>query len=263
MKKLILSALIAIIITGCAQQEDKTEPVDSLFIKELSEACFTELKNDTYIQACNDIVVETNLYVTALTEQKVDFDRELYTNMLNNLTLVTDVSSNRALVKKTEDLILEIAEALKPIILDQKIITYKDVEDDKDFSTLANSYLEKTNLEYLNTEKIRNSYDSEDFVYRTTFMDENLIRVCYYTDMENNLIQIVISNNHGIKNVFYNEAYLYSKFILMDEFGVSRWNAEYDAILVEKHLQFENVEQFRTTSVEIIVEDETVTIRPL
>lgn len=258
MKKLIFITLFTIILAGCSQ--DLT--YDTSDIKNNSQTCIENLQKDQYIQACLDLKTESKLYIEDILENDSRLDYDLYNDIINNLTLITDVSNDEAIVKEVNNLIIDLETILQPSLEDQNFKSYKDIEDDSNFKITADSFINKTSLKYQDTAKVRLDYNSDDYLYKTIFTDDNGLRITYFFNQDQDIDQIIIENNTAIPNLYYNFAKVYTRHILIDQLKLNENAANHDAILVEKQLQFENEDQYRSKDVSIVVENQVVTIKP-
>ena len=252
-KKIFIVLLVSLITMSCSQSLPETDTA----ILDNSEVCIENLKNDTYTQACNDLEVEINKFVAS--EQKV-IDKELLSNILDELTLITDISTNASIVEKTSDLLLSLINILKPITDDLNYTSYKIVKDDSDFKNLADLFIEKTSLTYNGTKIKRFDYTSKNYMFETQFIDDFDIVVTYYLNANKQLEKITINNNGVDKSIFYNFASLYSKYILSDQLKLNKNDANHDVSLIERQLQYASDEKYRSKNVLINTDDEVVSI---
>lgn len=252
-KKIFIVLLVSLITMSCSQSLPETDTA----ILDNSEVCIENLKNDTYTQACNDLEVEINKFVAS--EPKV-IDKELLSNILDELTLITDVSTNVSIVEKTSDLLLSLINILKPIANNLNYNSYKIVKDDSDFKNLADLFIEKTSLTYNGTQIKRLDYTSKTYMFETQFIDDFDIVVTYYLNANKQLEKITINNNGVDKSIYYNFASLYSKYILSDQLKLNKNDANHDVSLIERQLQYASDEKYRSKNVLINTDDEVVSI---
>ena len=258
MKKFIYLTLLLLLISGCSQEvavdHDK-------YIRENSIACIESLQKDEYIQACKDLESESVEYINKLELENLNPNTTLFENIIKDLTVVSDVSQNSAIVKKAKEVKNNLINITKPISDKLNIDNYKEISDEEEFKTLTNSFENKTSLVYSFTDKYRLTYDNEDIAYKTVFVDENMINLTYHLNQARLIEKIEISNNSAEQVLYYNFAKQYTNYILKNQLSMPTRSANHDALLVEQILQFNNKGEF-FSSVEIVVRDETVIIYP-
>lgn len=251
MKRLAL-IFLAICLVACSSS--KVDYYQQ--IKDSSLACVENLKEDQLIQACLDLDDLSQEYIS----NKEDVDYRLFENIINDLIKVSDISNNTALVEKNNSIIKQLKNTVK--FEDNSLSTYKDNIDQEKYKKLANNFIEKTTLKLKEIKKTKTSYKNEDFIVEVIFEDDNNIQVVYVISFNNKLKRIEINNLAPQKEVFINYAKLYSKLILLNNLNVSNRNGDYDSFLIERKLQFNNGENFRS-DFQIEVSENSVVFKDL
>lgn len=257
MEKPIIITLLLFLLAGCSQEKIVVEVEPDKYVKENSAVCLERLKNDEYIHACKDLESESREYINKVETEDLEVNLALFENIINDLTVISDVSKNSAIVKLAKDTKDSILNIIAPVSSDLNIDNYKEIEDEEEFKSLINGFENKTSLTYTYTDKYRISYDNKDIAYKTVFTDDNDILLTYYLNEKRDLEEIEISNNLADQVLYYNFVAQYTNYILIDQFDVPTRRANYDALLVEQILQFNSEGEF-LSSVNIIVKDEKV-----
>lgn len=151
-------------------------------------------------------------------------------------------------------------EILKPLSKKLNYISYKQVSNDKQFSTLADAFIEKTSLTYKKTQIKRLDYTSENFQYTVKFSDSFDIVLTYYLNANKHLEKIIINNTYADKSIYYSFAQLYSKYILIDQLQLNKVNVNHDVSLIHRNLQYPSDEKYRSKNVLINTVNDQVTI---
>lgn len=259
MKKPILITLLLLLLFGCSQ-EQVVEIQHDKYLKENSIVCLERLQNDEYTQACKDLESESSDYISKLELEDIKPNLTLFESIIKDLTVISDVSKNSAIVDKAKETKTNLLKIIAPIESDLNIDNYKEIIDEDDFKGLIKSFEKKTNLTYTYTDKFRLAYDSDDLAYKTVFSDDNEILITYYLNEERDLEKIEIKNTSADQVLYYNFAKEYTAYILKDQLNIPTRNANHDALLVEQILQFNNKGDF-LSNVDIIVEDERVVFK--
>lgn len=258
MKKVLVMVIVALLTVGCSVE--KVVLVDD--VKNNSDACIESLKQDTYIQACNDLKTEIETYIFEIVEIKQPLDFDLFQNMLTEFLLVNDISKDKNISIAAKDLYNDVTKLITPHLDDQKLINYQVVSNPEIFEALTASFIDETTLKFVSVNKKRLSYDSETVIYFTVFTDENDISLIYNTDEAANIKNIEIVSKNSNQNLYFNFVKFYTMHILVNHFDISTYQANFDSVLLEKKLEFDSEVNFRTKSVEFIIDQQKVIIQP-
>lgn len=259
MKKLCFILLIMFLIIGCT-----SDPViTTKDIENNIKPCIVNLKNDIYIKACDDIKTETQVYLSLIKEYDQEIDVDIFQQYVTDLLVINDITNNQGLKDAVFDLYNDIIKLVEPELLDIELINYTTVANSEPFIDLADIIRSKANLQYQNTLRKRLDYNDDEVIFKTTFIDDNMIVVDYYTDEEANVQSVQISSQNNDQNIYLNFARVYTELILMNHPDIQNYIANHDGILVERKLQFPNDDEFLNTNFEISVIDQRVIIKPL
>lgn len=259
MKKLLSIILFTLLLRSCASVTIiKTEDIENNI-----NPCIENLKNDIYIKACDDVKVETQDYLSLIKNSDQEININLFQQYITDLLVIRDVTNNQGIKDAVLILYDDIINLVQPELLDYEIINYTTVINSEPFIDLANIIKSKANLQYQNTQRKRLAYDNEKVIFKTTFIDDNMVVVDYYTDEDANIEYIEISNDNNDQNIYLNFARVYTEAILMNHPDIENYIANHDGILVERKLQFPNEDEFLNTIYNISIVNQSVIITPI